>query len=81
MVSALENAAGCFIHTSSISASILDNLINELTFSNAANDWIGYNRTKFLAEQVENGIRQGLDAVIMNPGIIGAGDTHNWSRR
>ena len=84
MVSAaLKNVAGRFIHTSSISAwGIQDNPINELTPSNAANDWIGYNRTKFLAEQeVENGIRQGLDAVIMNPcGIIGAGDTHNWSQ-
>lgn len=84
MVSAAQkNVAGRFIHTSSISAwGIQDEPINELTPSNAANDWINYNRTKYLAEQeVENGIRQGLDAVILNPcGIIGAGDTHNWSQ-
>ncbi|MZR61469.1 NAD-dependent epimerase/dehydratase family protein [Alcanivorax sp. DP30] len=84
MVSAAQkNVAGRFIHTSSISAwGIQDEPINELTPSNAASDWINYNRTKYLAEQeVENGIRQGLDAVILNPcGIIGAGDTHNWSQ-
>jgi len=84
MVSAaLKNVAGRFIHTSSISAwGIQDSPINEETPSNAASDWISYNRTKFLAEQeVENGIKQGLDAVILNPcGIIGAGDTHNWSQ-
>ena len=84
MVSAaLKNVAGRFVHTSSISAwGIQDTPINEQTPSNAANDWIGYNRSKYLAEQeIENGIRQGLDAVILNPcGIIGAGDTHNWSQ-
>ncbi|WP_297769224.1 SDR family oxidoreductase [uncultured Alcanivorax sp.] len=84
MVSAaLKNVAARFVHTSSISAwGIQDTPINEQTPSNAANDWIGYNRSKNLAEQeIENGIRQGLDAVILNPcGIIGAGDTHNWSQ-
>ena len=79
MVSAaLKNVAGRFVHTSSISAwGIQDTPVNEQTPSNAANDWIGYNRSKYLAEQeVENGIRQGLDAVILNPcGIIGAGDS------
>jgi len=84
MVSAaLKNVAARFVHTSSISAwGIQDTPINEQTPSNAANDWIGYNRSKYLAEQeIENGIRQGLDAVILNPcGIIGAGDTHNWSQ-
>lgn len=62
MVSAaLKNVAGRFVHTSSISAwGIQDTPINEQTPSNAANDWIGYNRSKYLAEQeVENGIRQG----------------------
>lgn len=41
-----------------------------------------YGRTKYLAEQeVQAGVRQGLDAVILNPcAIVGAGDRHNWSQ-
>jgi len=84
MVSAaLKKNVGRFIHTSSISAwGIQPRQIDENTPSNAANDWINYNRTKYLAEQeLRAGIRQGLDAVILNPcGIIGAGDKHNWSQ-
>jgi dihydroflavonol-4-reductase len=80
---ALAKNARRFIHTSSISAwGIQSQRIDESTPSNAVNDWINYNRTKYLAEQeVRAGIQQGLDAVILNPcGIIGAGDRHNWSQ-
>ena len=80
---ALRKNVGRFIHTSSISAwGIQAQRIDENTPSNAAADWINYNRTKYEAEQqVRAGIAQGLDAVILNPcGIIGAGDKHNWSQ-
>ena len=79
----LRKNVGRFIHTSSISAwGIQASRIDETTPSNAAHDWINYNRTKYEAEQqVRAGIAQGLDAVILNPcGIIGAGDRHNWSQ-
>ncbi|MCC1495649.1 SDR family oxidoreductase [Alcanivorax sp. 1008] len=79
----LRKNAGRFIHTSSISAwGVQSRKIDESTPSNAAGDWINYNRTKYEAEQqVRAGIAQGLDAVILNPcGIIGAGDRHNWSQ-
>lgn len=80
---ALQRGARRFIHTSSISAwGVQQQPITEETPSRAANDWITYNRSKYLAEQeVRRGINDGLDAVILNPcGIIGAGDTHNWSQ-
>lgn len=80
---ALRKNVRHFIHTSSISAwGIQAERIDESTPSNAAGDWINYNRTKYEAEQqVRGGIAQGLDAVILNPcGIIGAGDKHNWSQ-
>lgn len=80
---ALRKQVGRFIHTSSISAwGIQSSCIDENTPSNAAHDWINYNRSKYLAEQqVREGIAQALDAIIMNPcGIIGAGDRNNWSQ-
>lgn len=80
---AREKNARRFIHTSSISAwGIQPGPITEETPSRAQRDWIRYNRTKFLAEEeVRRGIDQGMDAVILNPcGIIGPGDTHNWSQ-
>ncbi|ASK34439.1 SDR family oxidoreductase [Alloalcanivorax mobilis] len=83
VTAALRNQAGRFILTSSISAwGIQPRPIDETTPSLAAHDWIGYNRSKYLAEEeVRSGIKSGLDAVILNPcGIIGAGDTHNWSQ-
>lgn len=84
MVSAaLQRGAGRFVQTSSISAwGIQHGTIDENTPQGAADDWISYNRTKYLAEEeVRRGIEQGLDAVIINPcGIIGAGDRHNWSQ-
>ena len=80
---ALMRGAQRLIHTSSISAyGIQHEPISEDTPSTAADDWISYNRTKYLAEcEVRQGVARGLEAVILNPcGIIGAGDTHNWSQ-
>ncbi|WP_111656201.1 NAD-dependent epimerase/dehydratase family protein [Isoalcanivorax indicus] len=83
VAAALARGAKRLVHTSSISAyGIQKQPIDEDTPSTAEHDWISYNRTKYLAEQeVRKGIAEGLDAVILNPcGIIGAGDTHNWSQ-
>lgn len=84
MVSAAaKRHVGRFVHTSSISAwGIQQGPIDENTPQAAADDWISYNRTKYLAEQeVRGAIDAGMDAVILNPcGIIGAGDRHNWSQ-
>lgn len=80
---ALMRGARRLVHTSSISAyGIQQRPIDEQAPSTAADDWISYNRTKYLAEcEVRQGLERGLKAVIMNPcGIIGAGDTHNWSQ-
>lgn len=80
---ALMRGVQRLVHTSSISAyGIQHEPITEDTPSTAADDWISYNRTKYLAEcEIRQGMTRGLDAVILNPcGIIGAGDTHNWSQ-
>lgn len=80
---ALQKHAKRFIHTSSISAyGMHRGVINEQTRANAGDGSINYGRSKFLAEmEVRKGIEHGLNAVILNPcGIIGAGDTHNWSQ-
>lgn len=83
MVEASLNCnAGRFIHTSSISAwGIQSGEIDESTSPNLKDDWIHYNRSKFLGEEeVLNGVHNGLDSVIINPcAIIGPGDTRNWS--
>ncbi len=79
---ALEHCAQRFIFTSSISAyGSHRGVINEDTAANT-NTRINYARSKHFAElEVRKGIASGLDAVILNPcGIIGAGDTHNWSQ-
>lgn len=79
---ALEHNARRFVFTSSISSyGIHKGLIDERTIANP-NPRINYSRSKYLAEQeVHKGVANGLDAVILNPcGILGAGDTHNWSQ-
>jgi dihydroflavonol-4-reductase len=80
---ALHNSVGRFVHTSSISAwGQHSGVISEQTRANTGDARLNYGRSKFLAElEVRKGIEHGLDAVILNPcGIIGAGDTHNWSQ-
>lgn len=80
---ALEKKAVRFIHTSSSSAfGYHDTPLTETTPSNALSCGMNYNRTKFLAEQeVQKAVKQGLDAVILNPcNIIGPYDPGNWSQ-
>lgn len=72
-----------FIYTSSIAAyGFQPHRVTESTPSTAEHFWISYFRTKRLAElEVHKGIRQGLDAVILNPSnIIGPYDLAGWSR-
>jgi dihydroflavonol-4-reductase len=83
VTAALRNQVGRFVYTSSISAwGIQEGTVDESTSPNMAEDWIGYNQTKFQGEEeVLAGVHSGLDAVILNPcAIIGSGDTHNWSQ-
>lgn len=74
---ALEKKAKRMIHTSSIGAyGKVDSILKEDTPSNAMESGINYYRSKYLAEQeVHKGIKQGLDALIINPAqIIGPYD-------
>lgn len=84
VAAALDRGVKRFIFTSSISAWGYPevDLITEETRPCIDRRITHYGRTKFLAEQeVRAGIRQGLDAVILNPcAIMGAGDRHNWSQ-
>jgi dihydroflavonol-4-reductase len=83
---ALANDAGRFICTSSIAAFGYheeDVVIREDTPSTAANDWISYRKTKYLAESkvLEAVEKQDLDAVILNPcHIIGPYDKTSWAQ-
>ncbi len=79
---ALEKSCGRFIHTSSIAVyGVQHDQITENTPSNALEQGSGYMKTKYLAEQeVETGIRNGLDAVFINPPhIMGRYDRRNWA--
>lgn len=83
VAAALAKKAGKFIHTSSISAfGLHSKIIDENTPSNAENCGVNYHRTKYLAElEVEKGIEQGLEAVILNPcHIMGAYDQSSWAQ-
>ncbi len=80
---AMKRKAGRFIHTSSVAAfGNLGHHITEDTVSDAKDHWIGYCRTKYLAEQeVHQAIERGLEAVILNPAnVIGAYDERSWGR-
>jgi nucleoside-diphosphate-sugar epimerase len=83
----VEAALACnakrLIHTSSISAyGMFSGRLDEKTRQLGGESWINYQRSKFAAEEVvREGIRRGLDAVIMNPGsILGRGDISGWAR-
>jgi nucleoside-diphosphate-sugar epimerase len=54
--------------------------VSEDTKSNAADSWINYERSKWLAEEeVRHAVREGFSAVIMNPcAIFGPYDTSVW---
>lgn len=80
---ALARGARRFVHTSSVAAyGLHDGRIDEDTPQLGASSWIGYFRTKALAErEVRAGIERGLDAVILNPvHVMGRYDRGNWSR-
>ncbi|MFL6650152.1 MAG: SDR family oxidoreductase [Sulfurifustaceae bacterium] len=83
VTAALGAGAKRFVHTSSISAyGIHEGRIDETAEQRGRTSWINYQRSKFLSEQeVRTGIRQGLDAVILNPAsIFGPYDTGSWAR-
>jgi len=78
-------AAGAkkLIHTSSVSVYGLQaGTIDETAEKLGRTSWLGYQRTKFLAEEeVRAGIERGLPATILNPcSIIGAHDRTGWAR-
>jgi len=80
---ALYKKAKKFIHTSSIAAfGVHTTKVDESTPSNAENCFINYFKTKYLAElEVEKAIKNGLNAVIVNPNhILGAYDTSSWAQ-
>lgn len=81
---ALEKKTKKFILTSSISSfGVHEEKIDETTPSNVLESKKAshYDKTKYLAEQeVHQGVRQGLDAVILNPcRIMGPFDEKDWS--
>jgi nucleoside-diphosphate-sugar epimerase len=80
---ALRRGASRLVHTSSTAAyGFHDRPIDESTPREGGSSWVGYLRTKALAEdEVRRGMTRGLDAVILNPGhVIGRYDRGNWSR-
>lgn len=79
---ALEKKIGRLIHTSSIGAfgNIHGPVIDEQTPSKAMESKINYYRSKYLAEQeVFDGIKRGLDAVILNPAQIVGPYDYNYT--
>jgi nucleoside-diphosphate-sugar epimerase len=81
VAAALARGARRFVHTSTWNVYGLEQGdIHEDLPQTAARSWIGYDRTKWQAEQaVKVGIDRGLPAVIVNPGhIIGRFDKQNW---
>lgn len=80
---ALQAGAKRFIHTSSISVyGLQPGRITESAEKRGRTSWINYQRTKYLAEaEIGKGLKNGLDAVILNPcNIIGAHDATGWAR-
>ncbi len=82
VAAALAKRARRLVHTSSIAAfGMHDDPVDESTPENATRSWIGYLRTKALAEvEVRRGIERGLDATILNPAnIMGPYDRTGWA--
>lgn len=79
---ALQKNAKRFIHTSSIGAfgKLNGVTLTEETPSNAMESGINYYQSKYLAEQaVREGIKKGLDAVILNPAQIVGPYDYNYT--
>lgn len=80
---ALVAGAGSFVHTSSwMTYGLEQGDISEASTQLGGRSWINYSRSKFLGEeQVRAAVKEGLDAVILNPAhIIGRYDQHGWAR-
>lgn len=79
---ACANEAGVFVHTSTWATYEHSDAITEQSPQVGPHAKRHYARTKYMAEQeVKDGMRKGLKAVIMNPAhIIGAYDRSGWSR-
>lgn len=83
LLSAARGRCGRFLHTSTVAVyGLSDHLIREDSPKPGAQSWVGYVRSKSVAEQrVLDTIERGLDAVVLNPThMLGPGDRHNWSR-
>lgn len=79
---ALQNDPRRFVHTSTISAfGRQTEPISEKTLSIAGDSPVGYEKSKWLAEEeVRAGVKRGLDAVIVNPcAILGPGIRTGWA--
>jgi len=71
------------VHTSTWTAYGLEQgEISETCPQLGGSSWINYNRTKHLAEErVREAVKDGLEAVIVNPShIMGRYDRHGWAR-
>ncbi len=80
---ALARGAKRLIHTSTWNTfGIGKATISEEMRQEGGRSWINYVRTKYLAEvEVRAAVRDGLFAVILNPGhLLGRYDTRNWAR-
>jgi nucleoside-diphosphate-sugar epimerase len=78
---ARKRGAKRFVFTSTASAyARQDGPLSEQSQSTAMNSWINYERSKWLSEEeVRQGVRDGLSAVIINPcAVFGPYDTSVW---
>jgi nucleoside-diphosphate-sugar epimerase len=84
VAAALRRGVGRFVYTSSESAWGEPERVplDESLPMRGGESWIGYERTKYLAEvEVRRGIEQGLQAVIVNPAhVMGRYDARSWGR-
>lgn len=84
VAAAVERRARCLVHTSteSVWGQPETEPIEEAAPKHGGQSWIGYERTKFLAEEeVRAGIQRGLRAVFLNPAhIVGRYDERSWGR-
>jgi dihydroflavonol-4-reductase len=87
MQAALKAGVKRLVHTSSVAALGVPELyqpalVNENHTWNYRPDYYPYGYAKYLAElEVQKGVAQGLDAVIVNPSLVfGSGDIYRQSR-
>ena len=83
LAAAREAKARRLVHTSTWNTYGLEQgEISEACPQLGGDSWINYNRTKYLAEEkVREAVRDGLEAVIVNPcHIMGRYDRHGWAR-